>query len=438
MKSISIAWAFGICLIGAESARAWEVVPTGTTADLRGLQFIGPDTGYVTGDAGTVLRTLDGGSSWTPATSPAPVNLGPSYFLNGRTGWVVGGGAVVYRTTNGGSSWTMLSQAPGVIRALAFANPDTGWVTILRYDSLHVLRTHDGGISWSSIYKSFGGMNTAVELPSTISLFQGTAWIFAGVVRIGSLGGTTTFGWNLKAATPGDTLTSHEPGWPWKTSHFSNKEIGWIAAGVTGQTQGCGHYWCPPGPYKANRILKTTDGGLTWSTQLDTTYVSSVLTGLHFWGKDTGYAVGEAGLVLQTLNGGATWLNEAPPTSGNLNAVAVVSPTRAFAAGAGGVLLRTDPSVPIIVGLQTPKVSRKGIAGIVAGTLRYRLPYATSVSLRIVDLQGKMLWQRQSVQAPGDHSLSLPLASLPPGNYFVEFQAGGLRESLRFTTGDTK
>lgn len=54
-----------------------------------------------------------------------------------------------------------------------------------------------------------------------------------------------------------------------------------------------------------------------------------------------GWRVGAGGLILATVDGGATWTRQASPTAAALTAVDAVSATRAWAVGPSGLLLRT-------------------------------------------------------------------------------------------------
>jgi hypothetical protein len=59
-------------------------------------------------------------------------------------------------------------------------------------------------------------------------------------------------------------------------------------------------------------------------------------------------------------------------------------------------------------------------------TLRYELQEVTLVNVEISDFTGKIVWKNQTQnQAPGFHSLSLPLENLPNGLYFARLNVGG-------------
>ena len=43
---------------------SWQATPTGSTERFRGLSAVSSKVAWVSGTAGTVLRTTDGGASW--------------------------------------------------------------------------------------------------------------------------------------------------------------------------------------------------------------------------------------------------------------------------------------------------------------------------------------------------------------------------------------
>jgi photosystem II stability/assembly factor-like uncharacterized protein len=63
-----------------------------------------------TGNA-AVLRSTNGGSSWTAVAAPLAANLYAVDFVDGSNGYAAGRtsagrAATILKTTNGGSSWT--------------------------------------------------------------------------------------------------------------------------------------------------------------------------------------------------------------------------------------------------------------------------------------------------------------------------------------------
>jgi len=58
--------------------------------------------GWAVGDGGTLLRTSDGGQSWTPQVSGVSQRLESICFTSATNGWAVGQGGTVLHTTTGG------------------------------------------------------------------------------------------------------------------------------------------------------------------------------------------------------------------------------------------------------------------------------------------------------------------------------------------------
>jgi len=87
-------------------------------------------------------------------------------------------------------------------------------------------------------------------------------------------------------------------------------------------------------------VVKTVDGGLTWN--MLTTPTDKIINDIYFVGTDRGYAVTMDGYVLRTVNGGATWDITRPGTN-NLYSVYFTSITKGFAVGQfGSVLVTTN------------------------------------------------------------------------------------------------
>ena len=73
---------------------------------LYGVHFINADTGWATGDTGTILKTTDGGSTWNKQTSFVSYSsLKCIYFVDANHGWAAGKYGAITRTTDGGATW---------------------------------------------------------------------------------------------------------------------------------------------------------------------------------------------------------------------------------------------------------------------------------------------------------------------------------------------
>src|SRR4051812_11702242 len=119
--------------------------PQGNT--LRALDFLS-GRGYAIGDAGTALRTDDGGTTWSGLATGTAANLDRLQIVNPDVLVVQGGdGCVLRRTDDGGRTFRRLyvlaeQNCPNPVAATYFVDPSVGYV-LLRDGS--VLRTTDAG-----------------------------------------------------------------------------------------------------------------------------------------------------------------------------------------------------------------------------------------------------------------------------------------------------
>ena len=103
----------------------------------------------VVGERGHILVSTDDGASWTQAAVPTRVLLTAVHMHDERTGWAVGHDAVILRTGDGGETWTLVHQAPEEELPLLdvwFSDERVGFA-VGAYG--YFLATEDGGESWT-------------------------------------------------------------------------------------------------------------------------------------------------------------------------------------------------------------------------------------------------------------------------------------------------
>ena len=104
----------------------------------------------VVGERGHILNSDDDGATWTQAQVPVRVLLTAVHMHDERVGWAVGHDAVILRTGDGGDTWTLVHQAPEEELPLLdvwFRDAYTGFA-IGAYG--YFLVTEDGGETWAS------------------------------------------------------------------------------------------------------------------------------------------------------------------------------------------------------------------------------------------------------------------------------------------------
>ena len=80
----------------------WIPQVSGTTSALFGVYFTDLNNGTAVGDAGTILRTTNGGTNWIAQTSETINHLFGVAFADSSNGWTVGRDGTILHTTNGG------------------------------------------------------------------------------------------------------------------------------------------------------------------------------------------------------------------------------------------------------------------------------------------------------------------------------------------------
>jgi photosystem II stability/assembly factor-like uncharacterized protein len=122
----------GRVLTTAPYSDGWIEDLTNVTTDLNDCWFTDTISGYAIGNAGTIIKTIDGGDNWTTITSPSTVNLNAMAFTNDNSvGYIAGNSGKVFKTTDSGATWlecgnTYTTQALNDVFVLS---ADTVWIT---------------------------------------------------------------------------------------------------------------------------------------------------------------------------------------------------------------------------------------------------------------------------------------------------------------------
>jgi len=148
-------WAVGASgkvLATTNGGVSWSMQTSGTAANLSGVWFTSTTDGWAVGKAGVMIHTTDGGASWTRVTSinaSASEALDHVQFTARDTGWVVGGQAsdhgVIFRTFDRGQTWQRQTPTTFALHGVSFATTTDGWAV---GDNGVVLGTHDRGASY--------------------------------------------------------------------------------------------------------------------------------------------------------------------------------------------------------------------------------------------------------------------------------------------------
>lgn len=133
------------------------------TCKARSVHFPSRRVGYAVGDgyekAFYLMKTTDGGRSWTTTGFPAESGGYEVFFTDERRGFVRTYSRTIYGTEDGGVSWKRLTGL--LINDFKFADPVVGWS--MKYREMNY--STNGGRSWLTREIPFPTMVTAFSIP---------------------------------------------------------------------------------------------------------------------------------------------------------------------------------------------------------------------------------------------------------------------------------
>lgn len=310
--------------------------------------FASDGSGYLLLDDGSVLRTADGGRTWSRRTAvPGAGAAGGTFaptdidFTSQAEGVAATTQGRLYRTTDGALSWTLVREFAAGIKDVYFATPTVGFAVGA---SLH--RTKDGGATWES-----GAIGTF--------FLSGIRCADAFTCILTTQAGTSL----MRTTDGGGTLTTVSPSSKKLLAAAFGAGLQVVAAGEDGTTVRSGdggRTWAPVGERLAQpltrlravsaslvfavgpngTLARSSDGGETW-TELGVSTSEDVVD-VSFADAFVGYAVDAIGTVLRTDNGGVSWQILSTGYSATPQAVVALNRRIVLLIGSRGVLRSVD------------------------------------------------------------------------------------------------
>ena len=262
----------GRILHTTDGGSTWSQETSGSASTLASVWFTGTTEGWVAGGSGTVLHTTDGGASWSRLLNLGTTeNLTDVWFATRDTGWVVGGHGVILRTFDRGTSWQQLTPTGFDLNSVSFAGTRDGWAV---GDNGVILGTHDRGLTWYTVQPSL-----------TSQPLRGVWRLSAALANAAGAAGVT-----LRTAAAADSAM-------WQLGNAGSL---YDLRAVCFPTAGVGYV---VGYNLAGAVLRSDDGGASWQPQVANT--GSRLKDVFFVDSARGWAVGENGVIVHTVTGGA-------------------------------------------------------------------------------------------------------------------------------------
>jgi photosystem II stability/assembly factor-like uncharacterized protein len=339
------------------------------------LWFISPDVGWAVNSDGKILHTQDAGASWQQQFHDANLYLRCVGFASASRGWVgtLNRERRLLETGDGGATWTAVAalpeQAPANVCGLCVVNDSVVYASGTNFPfpfadnpPPRMMKTVDGGATWTA----WDMTGHACLLVDTYFATPERGFVVGGrldpslppgpegrdnvrpVLLSTDDGGAT---WVDRLAEQSGSFPAGE--WGWKID-FLNDQLGFVSL---------------ENP-KEGAVLKTTDGGTTWTRiKITDPQGNADLEGVGFIDEQHGWVGGwghpefVGGQSSETTDGGQTW-RDANETGKFMNRFRFFGHpvTVGYAAGATVYKYSTEP-VPVA---SPPRMALAGGARLVA------------------------------------------------------------------------
>ncbi len=424
------------------------------------ITFADGQTGFIAGDGGRIIRTGDGGQSWSIVHGIGYIGtITDVLFTDDNNGFATTYSSTLMVTTDGGRRWNESVPSQDHDCDAISASP-TGTLflvgTTSNYD-FDLLRSSDNGKTWTNVSRipitySSGNpeMVQSVLAVSDDDLMIGATF---GLVLRSRDGGVT---WDRSLVQQGISnpyssgrYLFHFPPSTFIYMQYNGVQIStddgltWVGR----LTPGARSIWevqflTPDIGFGliSGDFARTSDGGLTWDIQSN---FRPML--IHFFDADNGMALwsdsqqDDLTYVMKTADGGQTWQKYSMGERAGYNGWLVLSPSRMWGYGYGGAIRYSGDG-----GIVSADDAAALPSGLFIGTgypqpfspaaqQAHHIPFTTlhggALRFALHDVLGREVASvRRGDTAPGTQELALPgtmLQGLPPGTYLYRLTVGG-------------
>lgn len=397
-----------VSLTATDAHSQWTTTSIPTSQSICKAQVATPQVAYALGcHSGTpqhLIRTKDGGLTWTKYDIPNVGDIQLMHWLDATTGFVGGQNGVLLRTSDGGQTWQQ-TQAVATNRWILSMNSlSDGSAALIGGGGGIFLRAVDFQADWKSWQSVLSSMSRPIY---DIHLWSADRWLFAGdqaaVYRTEDNGATFRKA-TLAGATYMDTVSRVA-----------------FADSLRGVAVGTGGLRC-----------HTSDAGASWTCAKDTNTADAwSLT----WAGGSTFLGTTAGRVIQSDDYGVTWQDVHVGSSAD-DVVAAGHGTVFVFDGPGSevhsrsafVTNAEEPSVPLIDRLDAvyPNPSTE------TANIAVSLSMSGYARLSVYDLLGRIVLTSGSHTQAGRETFTVDVSSLPTGTYLVRLEQGSFIESTPF------
>ena len=437
MKKIILTLLILLSVYGISFGQAsWTFVSTVPgSPNINSISVVDANLIWAACDGGSVFKSTNAGVNWTSVSTGLPAtNLYGISALDASNCWVGTGAGAIYRTTDGGTSWASQVSISG-----SFING------VKMFDANYGIFTGDptgNGQPYQNRYTTNGGANWILAPNSPIGtnefgVINAWDWLDTNTIWIGSANTVA----NATTAKIFKTSTGYSGTWSFATVLGTGGSAGlyYQAIAFTDANNGMSGS-------NGNNFVKTTDGGVTWTSVSNpagvTTFAAINMYGFKDGSNRIRVSINETTgyRMFTTTNYGTTWTEETLPSQGTTNGVQhmqFVNNVLGYSGGNAGTFLRCDVpsgilsnngSVPedYILTQNYPNPFNP------VTKIEYALPQNSFVTLKVYDVTGKEVSELvDGLRSAGNYEINFDASNLNSGVYFYTLITEGFTETKK-------
>lgn len=394
----------------------WEVLNSPTSQLLRNLSAVDENYIWAAGTSGTIIRTTDGGESWSILNTGVTTAIYDVFFLNRNLGWAVTFPfdmpyfTRILKTTDQGDTWEIIQYPDEFVqfRTIHFLDSLNGFL-----GGAQIKRTTDGGYTWKPV---------AID-SSSVSDYP--------VIRFKFYNNLLGYASGGQRDQAGVMWRTSDGGLNWAAAGISPDEIfdfhildSMNVVGLSGDPE-----WIFP-----TEVLRTTNAGVTWTSVSTPHYALSFA--LDFRKPNEGWSA-SGYFFLVTTDAGENWDTVNTPQQTAIFDLQFINDSIGFACGQDGALLKyAGSSVNVINDIMSVNQFQLGQNypnPFNSGTIiTWQTPVASHNLVKVYDLLGNEVdvLVNEYLQA-GDHKIAFNADKLSSGIYFYTLIVNGLFQSKK-------
>lgn len=390
----------------------WESQNSGSTQALYSVSTVSDQIGWIAGAGSTVLRTTNGGSTWTNVSTSTVV--GDVYNIyawsaNDAICTTSPGATFIYKTSNGGANWTQVyTLAGGFINALIMTSATEGYgfgdpVTA----KWTIVKTTDGGSTWARMATEPAQVGGEAGWNNSAQIIGNHMWFGTNQTRVYH---STNLGVNWTSSATTGTVNSY-------ALQFNDTSNGLV----------CG-----------TAVVKTTNGGANYA--LTTSPSTGAMFGITGAGTDW-WAIQSSAQVYRTTNAGTNWTSVYTLTGATLQSInfKVVSgcPVGWAGSSTGGIARMKVSGVgvnPISSEIPESYMLQQNYPNPFnpSTNINFSIPQSGFVTLKVYDMSGREVSTLiNEVKSAGSYIVGFNASGLSSGAYFYRLEAGNFVETKK-------